>query len=311
MKKLKIKRILTLIIAAALAALRLCTPVYAAENGYDYLLMPTQILKIAGTYYIVDCNHNQIIYSNSLNTELRHWNVMTRNTKSPHALTSDGEIYMAADTDNNRILTFSKSYDSFSPLEVFENVGIRPHYVDYDYDAGQFYAWSSMTGEMYIYERIPGTKSLALAEIRAIPELNGCYVRSFTLLGDVILFPAVERSSIVAVDKRTFAIVGEYPVPEAMAGMVQVSVVDGYFFVTVSTDRWYNSGTATVIRAKSLEDIAVGNYTSLYSVFGNNGTPYYISRFDGSYYMIHENAAPNVYRFHAQDGNIFDVKGMF
>lgn len=311
MRKIKMKRILTLLMAAILVAANFCPRAYAAENGYTYLLMPTQIKKIAGTYFIVDCNHNQVIYSDNLGKELRYWNVMTRNAKSPHALTSDGEVYMVADTDNNRLLTFRKSYGVFYPIETFENVGIRPHFVDYDYETGQFYAWSSMTGEMYIYERKPGTNQLLLAEIKAVPELDGCYVRSFTLLGDVILFPAVERSSIVMVKKDTFEIINEYPVPDAIAGMVQVSIVDDYFFITVSTDRMYNPNTSTVIRAKSLEDLAIGNYTSLYRTFGNNGTPYYVSNFDGSYYMIHENAAPNIYRFHAKDGKIFDVKGMF
>ena len=49
--------------------------VSAASNGYSYLLMPTQITKINNTYYIVDSNHNQIIYSDDLSRELRDWNV--------------------------------------------------------------------------------------------------------------------------------------------------------------------------------------------------------------------------------------------
>lgn len=285
--------------------------VCAAENGYSYLLMPTQITKINNTYFIVDCSHNQIIYSDNLGTELRYWNVMTRNTQKPHALTSDGEIYMVADTDNNRILTFEKTYDRFKELQIFENTGTRPHFVDYDYTDGLFYAWSSLTGEMYLYKKIPGTKSVALQEIKSVPELAGCYVRSFTILGDVILFPAVERSSILMVDKKTFEILEEYPVPDCMAGMVQVSIVDGFFFITVSTDKQYNLQASTVIRVKSLEELSGGNYETLYSLFGNNGTPYYVSHFDGAYYMIHENASPNMYRFHAEQGDIFDIKRMF
>lgn len=304
-------RILTFFLAAAVIAITFHMHAYAAENSYSYLLMPTQITKINNTYFIVDCNHNQIIFSDNLGTELKHWNVMTRNTQKPHALTSDGEIYMIADTDNNQILTFEKSYNHFHPLQTFENVGTRPHFVDYDYETEQFYAWSSMTGEMYIYQRIAGTKSLDLVEIKSIPELDGCYVRSFTISENIILFPAVERSSIIMADKYTFEILNEYPVPEYLAGMVQISIVDDYFFITVSTDKQYNSQTATVIRTQTLEDLSIGNYTSLYSLFGNSGTPYYVSHFDGSYYMIHENAAPNVYRFHANDDVIYDIKAMF
>ena len=306
------KHLLPFLIIVCIALSEVYMPfVNAAENGYSYLLMPTQITKIGNTYFIVDCNHNQIIYSSELGTELRYWNVMTRNTKSPHALTSDGEIYMVADTDNNRILTFEKTYDRFKELQIFENVGTRPHFVDYDYIDELFYAWSSLTGEMYLYKKIPGTKSVALQEIKSIPELSGCYARSFTILGDTILFPAVERSSILMVDKKTFEILEEYPVPDCMAGMVQVSIVDGFYFITVSTDRQYSLQASTVIRVKSLEDLSNGNYETLYELFGNNGTPYYVSHFDGAYYMIHQNASPNMYRFHAKNGDIFDIKRMF
>lgn len=294
-----------------LVSLESCLTICAAENGYSHLLMPTQIKKIGNTYFIVDCNHDQVIYSDQLSTSLANWKVLTRDTKKPHAIASDGEIYMITDTDNNRILTFEKGFSSFKSLQTFDDIGTRPHFVDYDSTSGLFYVWSSMTGEMFLFKKIPGTKTVALQEIKAIPELGSCYVRSFTIAGDVILFPAVERSSILLVDKNTFEVLNEYPVPEHMAGMVQITILDGYFMVTVSTDIQYNLQASTVVRARSLEDFAAQNYETLYSLFGNNGTPYYISYFDGSYYMIHENAAPNVYRFHAQDGIIYDIKGMF
>ncbi len=300
-----------LLFLTIIASMTFCIPAYAAENEYPYLLMPTQIVKINNLYFIVDCNHNQIIYSDSLNTNLKTWKVMTRNTEKPHAITSDGEIYMVTDTDNNRILTFEKGYNTFKPLQTFEQVGIRPHYADYDYTDGLFYVWSSMTGEMYLYKRTPETKLITLQEVKTVSELNNCYVRSFTILGDVILFPSVERSSILMVDKKTFEVLNEYPVPDSISGMVQISIIDGYFFVTISTDRHYNLQMSTVIRAKTLEDFSTGNYENLYSLFGNNGTPYYVSYFDGSFYMIHENAAPNVYRFRAENGIIYDIKGMF
>ena len=300
-----------LLFLTIIVSMTFCIPAYAAENEYPYLLMPTQIVKINNLYFIVDCNHNQIIYSDSLSTNLKNWKVMTRNTEKPHAIASDGEIYMVTDTDNNRILTFEKGYNTFKPLQTFEQVGIRPHYADYDYADGLFYVWSSMTGEMYLYKRIPETNLITLQEVKTVSELNNCYVRSFTISGDVILFPSVERSSILMVDKKTFEVLNEYPVPDSISGMVQISIIDGYFFVTISTDRYYNLQMSTVIRAKTLEDFGTGNYENLYSLFGNNGTPYYVSTFDGSFYMIHENAAPSVYRFRAENGIIYDIKGMF
>ena len=310
----RIKNILQKLTALVLLPVLCSQPalqVSAASNGYSYLLMPTQITKINNTYYIVDSNHNQIIYSDDLSRELRDWNVMTRTLKEPQALCSDGDIYMVTDTENDRILTFAKGYDSFRLLQTFENVGVRPHYVSYDPVDKLFYAWSSMTGEMYIYQRIGDSLSLQLLEIKAIPELAHCYVRSFTIAGDVILFPAVELSSIMMVDKSTFEVLQTYPVSPDIAGMVQISIVDGYFFLTVSTNLQYDLSASTVLRARTLEDFTTGSFENLYHLFGNNGTPYFISYFDGSYYMIHENASPNIYRFHATDGRIYDIRGLF
>lgn len=305
------KKLIYLLLAVFILCMECQHPILAAENGYTYLHTPTQIIKINNTYYIVDCYHDQIIYTDNLNTELRYWKVMTRNLQKPHALASDGEIYMVADTDNNRVLTFSKNYDSFRLLQTFEQVGTRPHYVDYNHTDETFYVWSSLTGEMYLYKKTPGTKSLTLQEIKSIPALKGCYARSFTITGDTILFPVVERSSILAVDKNSFEIIKEYPVPDSMAGMVQVNMIDGYYFITVSTDRQYDSKGAAIVRAQSLEDFSTGNFEELSSFFGNDGTPYYVSYFDGAYYMIYEGTDPHVYRFHAENGAICNVQKMF
>lgn len=105
MKRLKC---IILSLTVILINLASCLPTHAAENGYSHLLMPTQIKKIGNTYFIVDCNHDQVIYSDQLSTDLANWKVLTRDTKNPHAIAGDGEICMVVDTDNNRVLTFAK-----------------------------------------------------------------------------------------------------------------------------------------------------------------------------------------------------------
>jgi hypothetical protein len=283
----------------------------ASTNSYSYLLMPTQITKINNTYFIVDANHNQVLYSSSLGRDIQDWNVMTRNVSGPHAIDGDSDIYMVADTENNRVLTFEKTYDGFKQLQIFNDVGVRPHYVSYNYADESFYVLSSMTGQMYIYKRVNGSKNVALTEIRDIPYAKNCYIRSFTISGDIILFPVVERSSIMLVDINSFDVLGEYSVPYNLSGMVQISIIGNYFYLTVSTDINYSANTSTIVRAKYLTDFATGNYEDLYSLFGNKGTPYYISSFDGAFYMIRENASPKVYRFNVKNDVITNIKGMF
>lgn len=280
-------------------------------NCYNYLLMPTQITKINNIYFIVDSNHDQILYNDHFDPDLTKWNVMTRNVSGPHAIAGDDSVYMVADTENNRLLTFSKSGDTFNLIQTFDNIGIRPHYVVYNSDNETFYALSSMTGELYLYTRSPDSNMLVFQGIRHIPEYEHCYIRSFTISGNYLLLPVIEKSCISVVDINTFEILQEYPVPDSLSGMVQISPIGNYFYLTVSTDKSYDQSKSTIVRAHTLEDFALGNYESIYKLFGNNGTPYFISSFDGSYYLIHENEAPNVYRFRVYNDVISDIKGFF
>jgi hypothetical protein len=168
-----------------------------------------------------------------------------------------------------------------------------------------------MTGQMYIYKRVNDTKNVVLTEIKDIPYAKDCYIRSFTIAGNVILFPVIERSSIMMVDIDSFKVLGEYSVPYNLSGMAQISIIGNYFYLTVSTDINYSENSSTIVRAKNLTDFATGNYENLYGLFGNKGTPYFISAFDGAFYMIRENAAPNVYRFNVTNDVISNVRGMF
>lgn len=282
----------------------------SSNNGFSQLHVPTQITKIGNTYYIVDCYHDQIIYSDNLSAPLKQWKIMTNNVHQPHALASDGTIYLVVDTENNRVISYEKGTDRFKELQIFEQIGNRPHYVTYEPSEGLFYVWSSLTGEMYLFGRTPGTTDLALIETRSVPSLNGLYVRSFTITGDSILFPCVELGSILQVNRYTFEIEQYYPVPDAIAGMVQIVPIENYFYITVSSDQNYNRSYATIIRTPDLNLLQSGCYEDLKHLFGNNGTPYYISRFDGSYFMIHEDVSPGIYRFQVENNTIKNISGL-
>lgn len=282
----------------------------SSANGYGYLQVPTQVTKVGNTYFIVDCYHDQIIYSENLGASLKQWKIMTNNVHQPHALASDGTVYLVVDTENNRVITYEKGTDRFRELQIFENIGNRPHYVTYEPSDGLFYVWSSLTGEMFLFQRIPGTTELTLTETRSVPLLNGLYVRSFTISGDFILFPCVELGCILQVNRASFEIEQYYPVPDAIAGMVQIVPIQNYFYITISSDRSYNRAYATIIRTSDLSQLQYGGYEDLKHLFGNNGTPYYISQFDGSYFMIHEDVSPGIYRFQVQDNTIQNISGL-
>lgn len=282
----------------------------SSNNGYGFLQVPTQITKCGNTYFIADCYHDQIIYSENLGAPLKNWKIMTNNVHQPHALASDGTVYLVVDTEDHRVISYEKGSDRFRELQTFEKIGNRPHYITYEPSDGLFYVWSSLTGEMFLFRRTPGTSELVLSEIRSVPILNGLYVRSFTIAGDSILFPCVELGCILQVNRYSFETEQFYPVPDTIAGMVQITPIQNYFYITISSDRSYDRSYATIIRTNDLGQLQYGNYEDLKHLFGNNGTPYYISQFDGSYFMIHEDVSPGIYRFEVHNDSIRNIKGL-
>ncbi len=270
------------------------------KNPYPDLDIPTQITKIGDQYFIVDCYHNEIIYNDNLNDPLDQWYVLTDEINKGHTLAGDGTVYLTDDTENDRIMVFEKSGDRFVFSQKFDNITSRPHYIVYDKDRKSFFAWCSMSGEMYVFRHGENDSRMYLTDVRSIPELNGVYVRSFTIIGDDIYFVS-GNSSIIKADLDSFKILERYPVPSSMAGMIQLTKIEDYFYITISTDDKWDQNYATIIRCNSLEGLKDNKYEDIYRYFIGGGTPYYISEIDGEYYLTeHRIPGHSIWRFHLE-----------
>lgn len=75
-------------------------------NTYDTLQVATYLTKVADTYFLADCYHNQIIYHENLTDELTKWKVLTSDVHYAHTIASDGTVIITDDTENNRVLFF-------------------------------------------------------------------------------------------------------------------------------------------------------------------------------------------------------------
>ncbi len=274
------------------------------KNECPALDIPTEITKIGDTWFIVDCYHDQIIYNDNLDDPLTEWLVMTDEMSRGHTIAGDGTVYLADDTENERIMVFEKEGDKFLFTQQFSEVGSRPHYVVYDEGTKLFYAWCSMSGEMYIFAHDKNDSRVYLKEIKKIPELKEVYVRSFTIMGNEIYFVS-GKGSIIKADKKSFKVLSEYPVPSSMAGMVQITKIDDWFYITISTDDKWNQDYATIIRCRSLQDLTDGGYEDVYKYFIGGGTPYYITKADGCYYLTeHRIPGHSIWRFSVEGDEI-------
>ncbi len=262
-----------------------------SPNINETLSVPTYITKVDDTWFIVDCYHNQVIYNTELSDSLYDWKVLTNDCIQPHTLASDGEVYLIDDTENNRVLVFEKSDDKFIHTQTFNNIGSRPHYTIYNESDKTFYVWSSTTGELYLFRHGDDDTRMYLTKILSIPDLNGIYVRSFTIIGDKIIFVSGVSESgttpkVLVCSLDNLEIQEEYTVPSELAGMVQITPIGNKFYITISTDSTGNQDYATIVRTDSLQDLSTGTYEDIYSTyFVGGGTPYYITNVDDTYYL--------------------------
>lgn len=280
-------------------------------NAFSDLSVPTWLTKVDDTYFLVDCYHNQVIYHDNLSDPLWQWSVMTDDINRGHTLASDGLVYLIDDTENNRILIFEKKNGRFLHTQTFPDIGNRPHYIIYDEKTKTFYAWSSMSGEMYLFRHEPDDSRMYLAAVRKIDALENVYVRSFTIQDDSVYFVS-GNSSIIRADLKTFQVLDTWPVPDSMAGMIQLTPIQDYFYITVSTDITGNQDYATILRTKDLSGLMDGRFEDIYEYFIGGGTPYYITQIDNGWYLTeHRLPGHSLWRFQVTDNEITDVEAVY
>ena len=301
-------------LAAAAAAI---TP---AANSHASLSVLTDYQKFGDIWFLVDCYHNQVLYSEDGQAPLADWLVLTADTTYPHTISSDGTIYLITDTDANRVLIFQKSDGVFVHTQTFENVGIRPHYSIYREEDDTFYVWSSMTGEMYLYQRDDTDNRMYLTEVRTADSLSNNYIRSFCIEGDSIYFVSgmttdgsTETASILQCRLRDFAVEAEFPVPDEIAGMACMKKIEGNWYLTVSTDLYGSQDAATILRTDDLSNLGSGNWEDLYETyFAGGGTPYAITSVDDFWYLTEHRLTDHaLWQFQVQGGEISDVKAIY
>ena len=288
------------------------------HNPEITLSVPTFITKIEEFWIIVDCYHNRVLYNQDLGIPLNSWKVMCSDVIQPHTLASDGKVYLIDDTENNRVLVYEKRDDKFINTQLFSDIGDRPHFSVYDEYSDTFYVWSSQTGELYCFRHTADSTRLYLTDIRKIDQLSSTYVRSFTIIGGDIYFVSGISSDgtppqILQCDLETLSIKKSYPVPNEIAGMVQITPVEDDFFITVSTDITGNQDYATLIRTSSLEDLSKGRYEDIYSeYFIGGGTPYNISQADGKFFLTeHRLQGHSIWSFETQNNEIKNVQAIY
>lgn len=290
---------------------------FSEENTFHDFNILTCLRKFDDRWFLVDCYHNQILYSDTLEAPPEEWKVMTREIAHGHTIDTDGQVYLADDTENNRVLVFVEQENGFVLSGIFNDIGILPHYVVYDAPSERFYVLSSMTGELYVFRHIRADDDkteeenasgrVVLEKILSVPELNGCYVRSFTIEGEEVYFVSGNQM-IIEARLSDLKIIRRYPVSREISGMVQLEKIEDFYYITISTDADFNQEYATMIRVKELSDLSENRYEDIYGYFAGGGTPYFIGHADGHYYLTeHRLPEHKLWQFDVENNEITHV----
>lgn len=277
-------------------------------NDFKNLKLPSQITRQGDYYFIVDTYNDQVLYASDMWKPIVEWRVMDRKFNRPHAIASDGSMYLVADTDNDRVVCYESVNGRFQATQRFDEVGVRPHYIQYDAVTKSFFVWSSLTGDMYIIKKDPVRNLMYIEEIRHIYELDGFYVRSFSIEGDEILFPSGNNGYMIVADKDTLCVKMRYEVPMDISGMAFARKIGSYYYMTISTDDQLSHENAKMIRTSDLESLSLGLYEDVTGYFKGMKIPYYIDRINGSYCVTNHEGKKYVYMFNVANDVIKDVQ---
>lgn len=317
------------------------------ENTQSTLSVPTQITKIGGEYFIVDCYHSQILYHDTLGDPLENWSVLTDSDASGydrgHMAASDGEVIVADDTENDRVLVFASRDGGWQMVQTFEGIGNKPHCTEYDSEHGVFLVWSAYSGQMYVFQRSENDASpVSFSGVITFTPLENTYVRTFTIEEDTLWFVSgvptsqdglheilsydyenliTEALGLFQEGEENLVVSGDssladasYAVPDAVAGMVQMEKIGAKWYITVSTDLSGSQDAATILRTDSLESLEAGDYEDIYAeYFEGGGTPYYLGEIDGHWYLTEHRLTDHaIWQFDVDEsGEITDVKSIY
>lgn len=246
-------------------------------HAYDRLYSPTQITKLNGLYFIVDCWHHRILYSQDVRQPLARWRLLDDDVAGPHSIDTDGQLLVTEDTGRHRLKVYrANARDGFELIQTVGHVGKRPHRVLYDGRHRQFLIMGSE--DQSLHALAPTPHGLRATFSQHIPELRGEYCRSITLHGDLLYFVAVTHLVVYRRDGNRFRYAGQRLPIRALQGFEGGHGSNDLFFL----DERRGILTATPNRAflfNHLMQLVDGTAQDISHHF--RGTPYYLSAFDG------------------------------
>lgn len=274
----------------------------------ERLYTPTLITKYRALYFIVDCWHHRVIYSNNLMEPIRDWSTLEGQFLNPHSIATDGKIILVGDTDNNAIRVYKEKNGLFVEEQTVRNIGSQPHRLFFDESSNLFYGISASSQHVFV---LRNTEEEVVVEKIVKPEyLGSAYIRSFSIIDGKMYFVSGPGKIIVAeIADLSFNLIDEYTVPFELLGMNDIAKIGSYFYISV-----YQTGNGEIeprlVRVKDLNQLET-NYEDIYDHLDLKGVPYYFSFIDNRIYLTEIDSYSSIKSFTVIDDRISDIQVHF
>jgi hypothetical protein len=238
------------------------------------LYTPTFITKIADLFFIVDCWHHRIIYSDVLGKPIELWDILDDEIAGPHSIVSDGELYVAEDTGRHRLFVYKRSDSGFVRSQIVTDVGKRPHRVRYDPMRQLFFAIGSFDQVVTVLKNENG--QLVKVHRQVMPEVSRQYVRSITLFENNLYIIGNKNILVSEYNGESIVVHQNIHLQEKYWGS------NDLFFLNDGSG-YFTSSPKQLYRFNSLESFSAGEADNLSELF--KGTPYYIEMIDNQLFI--------------------------
>ena len=294
------------LIGLLLLAMNRCMAAADEDDWRSRCYSPTTIVKAADTYFLVDCWHHRVLWSKSFPVPIDQWKTLDEDLVEPHSVASDGTLYAVDETGRDRLCVYRLHRDGFQMVQRIERLGHRPHRTIYDAETAAYYVLSCASTD--ITKLVRQDDRLVVRYTKHLDFLQGEDCRSMAIFDGAMYFVAGPEAILKTTyrDDR-YRVIARYPVPKKLNGLADQNDLfhtdDGWWYMT-ATPR-------PIARARSLDGLCRGQYEIVSDQLGLRGTPYYLSRIDGRYYLPQITEHNGIISFIHRDGRIADVRVLY
>jgi hypothetical protein len=238
----------------------------------DRLYTATMLTKIGEHYFIVDCWHHRIIFSENLYSPIKDWKTLDSQIAGPHSIAGDGEILVADCTGYHRLHVYRRQSEGYEHFEVLERAGHRPHRVIYCSEQKLFLVIGSRDQRILLL-RNEGGILRPLADY-VITELGGQYTRSITLHNGRLFAVGNETLVELKIDDTNITTVDVFTLHADYCG---------------ANDLYFLGEDSGILTRTPLQMTFFDRFDQLTTGTGASfrfdGTPYFLSQVDGMLIM--------------------------